>query len=67
VFETIHAYFKEMRDLAKGLAALGELTPRIMDAMASYGERLSTAILTQVLENQDSGAAHGRTAVHHGR
>ncbi len=52
VFETIHAYFKEMRDLAKGLSALGELTPRVMDAMASYGERLSTAILAQVLENQ---------------
>jgi aspartate kinase len=51
VFETLHAYFKEMRDLVKGLAALGELTPRITDAMASYGERLSTAILTQVLEN----------------
>jgi aspartate kinase len=51
VFETLQAYFKEMRDLVKGLAALGELTPRIMDAMASYGERLSTAILTQVLEN----------------
>ena len=51
VAETINAYFKEMRDLVKGLAALGELTPRIMDAMASYGERLSTAILTQVLEN----------------
>jgi aspartate kinase len=52
VAETLHAYFKEMRDLVKGLAALGELTPRIMDAMASYGERLSTLILTQVLENQ---------------
>jgi aspartate kinase len=51
VYETIQAYFKELRDLAKGLAALGELTPRIMDAIASYGERLSTAILTQVLEN----------------
>lgn len=51
VAETIHAYFKEMQDLVKGLAALGELTPRITDAMASYGERLSTAILTQVLEN----------------
>lgn len=51
VFDTLHAYFKEMRDLAKGLAALGELTPRITDAMASYGERLSTAILAQVLEN----------------
>ncbi len=51
VSETINAYFKEMRDLVKGLAALGELTPRIMDALASYGERLSTAILTQVLAN----------------
>ena len=35
VFETIQSYFKEMRDIAKGLAALGELTPRITDAMAS--------------------------------
>jgi aspartate kinase len=51
VSETINAYFKELRDLVKGLSALGELTPRIMDAIASYGERLSTAILTQVLEN----------------
>jgi aspartate kinase len=51
VFETIQTYFKELRDLVKGLAALGELTPRITDAVASYGERLSTAILTQVLEN----------------
>jgi aspartate kinase len=52
VYEIIQAYFKEMRDLVKGLAALGELTPRITDAIASYGERLSTPILTQVLENQ---------------
>jgi aspartate kinase len=51
VFETIHTCFKEMRDLVKGLAALGELTPRITDAIASYGERLSTAILAQVFEN----------------
>lgn len=50
VAEIINTYFKEMRDLVKGLAALGELTPRVMDSMASYGERLSTAILTQVLE-----------------
>jgi aspartate kinase len=52
IFDTIQTYFKEMRDLIRGLAALGELTPRIMDAIASYGERLSTAILTQVLENE---------------
>jgi aspartate kinase len=52
VRETIHTYFNEMQDLVKGLSALGELTPRITDAMASYGERLSTAILAQVLENR---------------
>lgn len=51
VYEIIQAYFKELRDLVRGLAALGELTPRITDAIASYGERLSTPILTQVLIN----------------
>ncbi|MBN2244112.1 MAG: lysine-sensitive aspartokinase 3 [Acidobacteria bacterium] len=52
VAEKINSYFKEMRDLVYGLSALCELTPRVSDAMASYGERLSTAILAQVLENQ---------------
>jgi len=46
----IHSYFNEMQDLVKGLSALGELTPRVCDAMASFGERLSTVIITQVLE-----------------
>jgi aspartate kinase len=50
VAEILNSYFKEIRDLVKGLAALGELTPRATDAIASYGERLSTAILAQVLE-----------------
>ncbi len=52
VSETINTYFKEMRDLVRGLAALGELTPRITDAMASYGERLSTLIIARLLENE---------------
>ncbi|MEJ2108748.1 MAG: lysine-sensitive aspartokinase 3 [Acidobacteriota bacterium] len=56
VAELIGGYFSEMQDLVKGLAALGELSPRITDAMASYGERLSTAILTQVLENRGIAA-----------
>ena len=49
VYDTVQDYFKKLRDLVKGLSALGELTPRITDAVASYGERLSTAILTEVL------------------
>ena len=52
VSQEIHSYLEEMKDLVKGLAALGELTPRVSDAMASFGERLSTVIITQVLENQ---------------
>ncbi len=45
VFGTISTYFKEMCNIVQGLAALGELTPRSTDAMASYGERLSTLII----------------------
>jgi aspartate kinase len=51
VYEKIYKYFSELHKLIKGLSALGELTPRITDAVASHGELLSTAILTQVLRN----------------
>ena len=51
VYEKIYKYFSELHKLIKGLAALGELTPRISDAVASHGELLSTAILAQVLRN----------------
>ncbi len=47
--ETIDNYFKEIGNISNGLAILGELTPRSLDAIGSYGERLSTAILTKVL------------------
>ncbi len=50
VFDTIDAQFKEMTNIIKGLCYLGELTPRSMDAIASFGERLSTLILAQALE-----------------
>jgi len=47
--ETIDTHFREMNNIANGLAILGELTPRSLDAIGSYGERLSTAILTKTL------------------
>jgi len=50
VFLTMSQYFKEMCNIVQGLSSLGELTPRSKDAMASYGERLSTLILAAVLE-----------------
>ena len=39
----IGEHFEELTELVKGLAVLGELTPRIVDAISSYGERLSFA------------------------
>ncbi len=39
-------HFQEMTELVKGLAVLGELTPRSIDAISSYGERLSSLIVT---------------------
>ena len=39
----------QLRELSRSIAILGELTNRSLDTFASFGERLSTAILTQVL------------------
>ncbi len=47
--ETIDTHFSEISNIVNGLAILGELTPRSLDAIGSYGERLSTAILAKVL------------------
>ena len=43
---TLDAHFQELTELVKGLAVLGELTPRSIDAISSYGERLSSYIVT---------------------
>ena len=38
----VRAHFDWLDELVKGLSVLGELTPRSMDAIASFGERLSS-------------------------
>lgn len=50
--ETVNSYLKEMRDLVRGISALGELTARTKDAMASYGERLSTLIIAHAFNKR---------------
>ncbi len=44
--EVITEHFQELGELVRGLAVLGELTPRSIDAISSYGERLSSRIVT---------------------
>ncbi len=50
VGDVIHGHFREMGNIVKGLSILGELTPRSMDAIASFGERLATVILAHAFQ-----------------
>ena len=43
---TVEEHFQELGELTRGLAILGELTPRSIDAISSFGERLSSLIVT---------------------
>ncbi|MDQ6678401.1 MAG: lysine-sensitive aspartokinase 3 [Acidobacteriota bacterium] len=55
---TLDDHFQELTELAKGLAVLGELTPRATDAIASYGERLSSYIVTLAFRHLGIAAIH---------
>jgi aspartate kinase len=55
---TVDEHFQELMELTKGLAVLGELTPRSIDAISSFGERLSSLIVARLFEK------HGMNAVH---
>jgi aspartate kinase len=54
----IHAEFDALDDLLRGIAAVGELTPRTADLVVSFGERLSSRIIAQAFEQ------HGLSGVH---
>jgi aspartate kinase len=56
--EIIDEHFRELAELVKGLAVLGELTPRSIDAISSYGERLSSQIVTQAFRRAGMDAVH---------
>jgi len=51
-------HFQELTELVKGLAVLGELTPRSIDAISSYGERLSSYIVTLAFRHYGMKAEH---------
>src|SRR5947207_3316989 len=55
---TLDEHFQELTELVKGLAVLGELTPRSIDAISSYGERLSSYIVTLAFRHFGLQAEH---------
>ncbi len=55
---TVEEHFQELTELMRGLSILGELTPRSIDAISSYGERLSSLIVTNLFQHHGIRAAH---------
>ena len=55
---TLDDHFRELTELVKGLAVLGELTPRSIDAISSYGERLSSLVVTMAFQHFGLPSVH---------
>jgi len=56
--EDINRAFDSLDELVRGIAILGELTPRTSDLIVSYGERLSSVIVTAAFLQRGISAAH---------
>jgi aspartate kinase len=54
----IHAHFSELDALTRGLAVMGELTPRATDAISAYGERISSIIVTEHFRRSGMNSVH---------
>ncbi|RRA48807.1 lysine-sensitive aspartokinase 3 [Acidipila sp. EB88] len=50
--------FAALDEILRGLAAVGELTPRINDMIVSYGERLSSRIIAAAFAQQGLDGVH---------
>ena len=51
-------HFQELTELVKGFSVLGETTPRSIDAISSYGERLSSQIVWRALRHFGIDTVH---------
>jgi aspartate kinase len=54
----IDEHFDALDELLRGLAAVGEVTPRTTDIVASYGERLSSPLVAAAFVARGIAAAH---------
>ncbi|MGA7524777.1 MAG: lysine-sensitive aspartokinase 3 [Acidobacteriaceae bacterium] len=52
------AEFDSLEEILRGLAAVGELTPRISDMVVSYGERISSRMITEAFVHCGLAAVH---------
>ncbi|HEX7962788.1 MAG TPA: aspartate kinase, partial [Terriglobales bacterium] len=54
----LEAEFDALDELLRGISAVGELTPRTSDQVASFGERLNSRIVTAAFSARDIPAVH---------
>jgi aspartate kinase len=54
----ISSHFQELAELVKGLAVMGEMTPRATDTVSAFGERLSSLIVTARFRKLQINAVH---------
>jgi aspartate kinase len=50
--------FNSLDDLLRGIAAVGELTPRTSDNVVSYGERVSSQMVAAAFVQHEMGGVH---------
>src|ERR1700681_4039060 len=58
IADRLDAHFQELTELIKGLAVMGEMTPRATDAVFAFGERLSSIIVAAHFQSLGIDAAH---------
>lgn len=56
--QTLHQEFDALDDLLRGIAAVGELTPRTNDLVVSFGERLSSRMVAEVFDQYGLQGTH---------
>lgn len=56
--ETIKKILNELEDVLGGIVLLGEVTPKSIDYLMSFGERLSTPIVSFALQDVGINSAH---------
>jgi aspartate kinase len=54
----LDAHFLELGELLEGLAAVRKMTPELVDAISSYGERLSSQLIALIFQDRGIPAVH---------
>ena len=54
----LHQEFDALDDLLRGIAAVGELTPRTNDLVVSFGERLSSKMMAEAFDQYGLNGVH---------